>query len=149
MADVDSIAPILAGNQERKLSLVRQITEVAGNLDFAPMDRRPVDIATLDKTLQDFPSHSPHYALFLTFIKLFRVSQNHLNGFTDRHLKFYYKDILALKTNPSVRITARTLPENNFSTRILEKNNFTFTGEVNDPDDGEVWEWAYKAEPRF
>jgi len=50
---------------------------------------------------------------------------------------------LSLKTDPSVRITARTLPDNNYSTRILEKNNFVFIGEVNDPDDGEVWEWEY------
>ncbi|MBS1597894.1 MAG: GNAT family N-acetyltransferase [Bacteroidetes bacterium] len=51
---------------------------------------------------------------------------------------------LSLKTDPSVKITARTLPENNFSTRILEKNNFEFAGEINDPDDGEVWEWVYR-----
>src|ERR1700694_2320353 len=30
---------------------------------------------------------------------------------------------LSLETDPSVKITARTLPEKNFSTRILEKNN--------------------------
>ena len=47
-------------------------------------------------------------------------------------------------TNPAVRITARTLPENNYSTRILEKNNFVFIGTVDDPEDGEVWEWEYK-----
>ena len=51
---------------------------------------------------------------------------------------------LSLKTDPDVRITARTLPENNFSTRILEKNNFEFIGIVDDPEDGEVWEWLYK-----
>jgi len=51
---------------------------------------------------------------------------------------------LSLKTDPSVRITARTLPDNSYSTRILEKNNFVFIGEVNDPDDGEVWEWEYQ-----
>ena len=50
---------------------------------------------------------------------------------------------LALHTDPSVRITARTLPEKNFSTRILEKNNFKFIGTVIDPEDGEVWEWEY------
>jgi ribosomal-protein-alanine N-acetyltransferase len=50
---------------------------------------------------------------------------------------------LSLKTDPSVRITARTLPENNFSTRILEKNNFVMTGTVIDPEDGEVWEWEF------
>jgi RimJ/RimL family protein N-acetyltransferase len=51
---------------------------------------------------------------------------------------------LSLKTDPSVRITARTLPENNYSTRILEKNNFTCLGIVQDPEDGEVWEWEYQ-----
>ena len=52
---------------------------------------------------------------------------------------------LSLKTDPSVKITARTLPEKNFSTRILEKNHFVFTGVINDPEDGEVWEWEYKS----
>lgn len=51
---------------------------------------------------------------------------------------------LSLKTDPSIKITARTLPEKNFSTRILEKNNFMFIGTVNDPEDGEVWEWVFK-----
>jgi RimJ/RimL family protein N-acetyltransferase len=51
---------------------------------------------------------------------------------------------LALQADPMVRITARTLPEHNFSTRILQKNNFVFTGVVNDPEDGEVWEWEYR-----
>ena len=51
---------------------------------------------------------------------------------------------LSLATDPSVRITARTLPEKNFSTRILEKNNFILLGFVTDPEDGEVWEWEYK-----
>ncbi|MEP7375079.1 MAG: GNAT family protein [Chitinophagaceae bacterium] len=51
---------------------------------------------------------------------------------------------LSLKTDSSVKITARTLPEKNFSTRILEKNNFYFNGIVNDPEDGDVWEWVFK-----
>lgn len=50
---------------------------------------------------------------------------------------------LSLKTDSSIKITARTLPEKNYSTKILEKNNFKFTGVVNDPEDGEVWEWEY------
>lgn len=50
---------------------------------------------------------------------------------------------LCLKTDPALRITARTLPERNFSTRILEKNNFIFVATVNDPEDGEVWEWLH------
>jgi ribosomal-protein-alanine N-acetyltransferase len=50
---------------------------------------------------------------------------------------------LSLKTDPSVTITARTLPEKNFSTRILQKNGFVFSATVNDPEDGDVWEWVY------
>jgi RimJ/RimL family protein N-acetyltransferase len=50
---------------------------------------------------------------------------------------------LSLMTDPSVRITARTLPENNYSTRVLEKNNFRCLGIVQDPEDGPVWEWEY------
>ena len=52
---------------------------------------------------------------------------------------------LSLKTDPSIKITARTLPENNYSTKILKKNNFEFIGTVNDPEDGDVWEWVFKA----
>ena len=51
---------------------------------------------------------------------------------------------LSLATDPSIRIKARTLPEKNHSTRILEKNNFILLGFVTDPEDGEVWEWEYK-----
>jgi ribosomal-protein-alanine N-acetyltransferase len=53
---------------------------------------------------------------------------------------------LALVTDPTVRISARTLPENNFSTRVLLKNKFFFVGNVLDPEDGEVWEWEYKSD---
>jgi RimJ/RimL family protein N-acetyltransferase len=51
---------------------------------------------------------------------------------------------LSLEADPSVIITARTLPEKNFSTRIPEKNNFDCAGVIDDPEDGKVWEWVYK-----
>ena len=54
--------------------------------------------------------------------------------------------LLAQKTDPSVIITARTLPEINYSTKILEKNNFKFIGNVWDKDDGDVWEWEYQTD---
>lgn len=52
---------------------------------------------------------------------------------------------LSLQTDPTVKIRARTLPEKNFSTRILQKNNFHLLGTVIDLEDGEVWEWEYKS----
>lgn len=54
VADVDSMAPILAGARDEKLHLVRQITEVAGEIEFAPMDRSPVDLIALDEALHRF-----------------------------------------------------------------------------------------------
>ena len=49
--------------------------------------------------------------------------------------------LLSLKTDPSVRVTARTLPEENASARVLRKNGFTLLGIVWDEEDGDVWEW--------
>jgi RimJ/RimL family protein N-acetyltransferase len=51
---------------------------------------------------------------------------------------------LALKTDPTIEITARTLPQKNFSSKILQTNGFEFSGIVNDPEDGDIWEWVYK-----
>lgn len=50
---------------------------------------------------------------------------------------------LSLQTDPAVRITAQTLKEENYSVRILRKNNFRLIGTAMDEDEGEVWEWEY------
>ena len=41
-------------------------------------------------------------------------------------------------------IRAHTLPESNASTRVLQKNGFVKTAEVEDPEDGLVWRWEWK-----
>ena len=51
--------------------------------------------------------------------------------------------MLTLRTDPTVKITARTLMEENYSAKILRKNGFLWQGVVVDPDDGKVWEWEY------
>lgn len=53
---------------------------------------------------------------------------------------------VSLESDPSIKIKARTLAEKSFSTRILEKNNFIFSGVVHDPEDGELWEWVFREE---
>ena len=50
---------------------------------------------------------------------------------------------LAIKEEPSVRVTARTLPTNYASIRVLEKNGFVNQGIVFDLDDGDVFEFIY------
>ncbi len=44
--------------------------------------------------------------------------------------------------SPAVRrAIAHTLPENNASTRLLQKIGMRNAGEVMDPEDGKVWRW--------
>lgn len=50
---------------------------------------------------------------------------------------------IATEQDPLLRITARTLPEENASTNILRKNGYEKVGPIHDPEDGEVWEWEY------
>lgn len=50
---------------------------------------------------------------------------------------------LALRTDPSVIVTARTVPENRASIRVLEKNDFVNQGLIYDKDDGDVFEFVY------
>lgn len=50
----------------------------------------------LEKSLTDWDSHQPHYALFLAFLKLFKYAQQQVNSITKRHLDFYYKEVLRL-----------------------------------------------------
>lgn len=52
---------------------------------------------------------------------------------------------IAQNTDPKVAITAKTAPEQNTSTKILEHNNFLFTETVQDHEIGDAWLWTYKA----
>lgn len=51
---------------------------------------------------------------------------------------------LAQEIDPTVTIIAHTLPEENYSTKILRKNHFKVIGTAIDDDEGEVWEWEYE-----
>ncbi len=55
----------------------------------------------------------------------------------------------ALKTDPEIIITARTLPEESASTGILKKNGFVLLGTIWDEEDGNVWEWGYKGNQKI
>ena len=80
--------------------------------------------------LESYPSHTPHYALFLAFLKLLGIAKNHLNDFTKRHLDFYYKDILQLfpqKAQPDfVHLLIEPTPNKNAF--LLPKNTIFSAG---------------------
>ncbi|HEX7843019.1 MAG TPA: hypothetical protein VF469_36350, partial [Kofleriaceae bacterium] len=43
----------------------------------------------------------PHFALLLTFVELLAHARDHLNGFTRRHLDYYYRDLLQVRPEPA------------------------------------------------
>lgn len=48
---------------------------------------------------------------------------------------------IAKKANLAIRIFAKTAPEKNASTTILERNGFKFTKVVQDDEIGDAWRW--------
>lgn len=46
-------------------------------------------------------NHPPHTALYLAFSKLFLLLRDKINTLTDRHLDFYYREVLKLKERES------------------------------------------------
>ncbi len=54
-------------------------------------------ITAILQSLQSYSQHSPHYALFLSFVQLYQEAQKELNQFTKKHLDFYYKEVLQLQ----------------------------------------------------
>ncbi|MES2617383.1 MAG: GNAT family N-acetyltransferase [Bacteroidota bacterium] len=51
---------------------------------------------------------------------------------------------IAQTADPNVTITAKTAPEHNASTKILENNQFVFTEIVQDEEIGDAWLWTFK-----
>jgi len=56
---------------------------------------------SLEATFTSWDDHPAHYALFLSFLRLNEYVRAETNTLTQRHLDFYYKDILGLKPKPA------------------------------------------------
>jgi hypothetical protein len=55
----------------------------------------------LRNSLEEYPAHQPQMALFIAFLELFRLAQDQMNGLTEKHLQFYYRDVLRLQEKPA------------------------------------------------
>ena len=45
--------------------------------------------------------HEPAISLFMVFLRLFQQAQNRVNAFTQKHLDFFYRDVLYAKVKPA------------------------------------------------
>lgn len=52
---------------------------------------------------------------------------------------------IAKESDRAVIVTAKTAPEHNASTKVLERNGFTFLRVVQDHEIGDAWEWILKS----
>lgn len=68
--------------------------------------------------------NSPHFALFMAFLKLFKYAQDEMNKITKKHLDFYYRDVLHLVENPAVPDQVYLIFElaKHVSSTLLEKH---------------------------
>ncbi|MGL4596626.1 MAG: baseplate J/gp47 family protein, partial [Bacteroidia bacterium] len=55
-----------------------------------------------DQLLKTDEKNQPHYTLFIAFLEMFRVAQTDLNQMTQRHLDFFYRDVLRLQEKAAV-----------------------------------------------
>ena len=78
----------------------------------------------LEETLEQYPEHQPHFALFLTFLQLFSIAQQHLNGITRRHLNFYYQEVLQVKAKTEQPDEVHLVFQlaKNFQTDLIEQD---------------------------
>ena len=65
----------------------------------------------LEFTFTDWDRHDPHYALFLSFLRLMEYARDEANTLTGRHLDFYYREILNLKEKPALPARAHLIVE--------------------------------------
>lgn len=55
----------------------------------------------MTRSLQ-YATHDPSAGLLLAFMQLYQTVQQQINTFTDRHIDFYYNDILRMRPRPAV-----------------------------------------------
>lgn len=91
----------------------------------------------LIETLTNWNGHQPHYALFLSFLRLFRFAKDSINTLTDRHLDFYYKEVLRLEPQKPVPDKAHVLIElaNHINQYSIAKNTLFKAGKDSEGKD--------------
>ncbi len=90
------------GDRARLLSLQKHLSDLFPSvlegmktLPIAAEKDLPASLIPANEELQK--KHEPHLALIYVFLNMFQKLQHDLNGFTRKHLDFFYQDILQLK----------------------------------------------------
>ncbi len=81
--------------------------------------------------------HPPHLGLLFAFLNMFRQLQNDLNGFTRKHLDFFYKDVLQVKARDAVADKTHVLFEiqKQLEKYLIKKGTLVKDGKDNNKQD--------------
>lgn len=84
----------------------------------------------LADSLQNYPQHKPHIALFWAFLKLLEYPQTDMNALSAKHLDFYYRDVLQLKPKAAIPDSVHAVFElaRNFFDYEVEKGTYLKDG---------------------
>ncbi|MCL6404621.1 hypothetical protein EXT70_02805 [Dickeya dadantii] len=74
--------------------------------------------------------HAPEVALYLTFLQLFARAQARLNRFTERHLDFYYRQVLRQQPQPLTAdaVFLKLTPDSGLTTPLSLERGVVFSG---------------------
>ncbi|WP_299963864.1 baseplate J/gp47 family protein [uncultured Roseobacter sp.] len=81
-------------------------SRTSDHIDFSAINRVTAQLVAvskqyLERSLTEKSDHALAPGLLLTFVKLFQKNQADLNRMTDRHLSFYYRDVLRSAPKPA------------------------------------------------
>jgi hypothetical protein len=83
-----------SNNEERIKNALSTLEEVFFEFVQAAVLIKSFAESHLKELLENWPYHQPHMALFLAFLELYKKAQNHINTITERHLEYFYKEVL-------------------------------------------------------
>lgn len=89
----------------------------------------------LKETLQK--NHTPHLALLFAFLNIFQQLQNDLNGYTQKHLDFFYREVLLFKPADAIPDKAHVVFEiqNQLEKYLIKKGINLKDGKDNNKQD--------------
>jgi hypothetical protein len=112
----------LAALQNEVANLFPAFIEAVKTLSAQAQLDLPQSFIPADTDLQK--KNAPHLALVFCFLKIFQQQQGDLNGFTRKHLDFFYKDVLRIKPQIAVPDKANVVIQlqNQVKKFLLAKN---------------------------
>ncbi len=108
-ASGESRRTLLLKLYEETRLLVQSFLEVFSILGHSAEQSMEQSLLPLKEELKE--QHTPHLALVFAFLKLFQSLQADLNGFTKKHLDYFYRKVLLIQSKEAVPDQVHVLVE--------------------------------------